>query len=97
MYIGIAGAVLALDEATGAELWSVELKGSDFVNVALAGGNLYATARGEIYCLDAASGEIRWHNTLSGYGWGLISIATAGGSQAVLGREHQRRNEAANR
>jgi outer membrane protein assembly factor BamB len=92
LYIGIKGAVLALDRATGAEVWISELKGSDFVNVAIVDGDVYAATKGELFCLDAATGATRWHNPLRGYGWGLISIATAGG-QTVLLREKQRQDE----
>ena len=42
IYIGIAGTVVALDRATGAEVWRSDLKGNDFVNVALQDGDLYA-------------------------------------------------------
>jgi outer membrane protein assembly factor BamB len=94
LYIGIKGAVLALDRAKGAEVWICELKRSDFVNVAVVDGDLYAATKGELFCLDAVTGATRWHNPLKGYGWGLISIATAGG-QTVLMREKQRRDEEA--
>jgi hypothetical protein len=35
IYIGIAGTVVALDRATRTEVWRSDLKGNDFVNVAL--------------------------------------------------------------
>jgi hypothetical protein len=92
LYIGIKGAVLALDRTTGAEVWSCKLKGSDFVNVAVVDGDLYAATKGELFCLDARTGATRWQNPLSGYGWGLISIAAAGGQTVVL-REKQRLDE----
>jgi len=95
LYIGIKGAVLALDRASGAEVWVCELKGSDFVNVAILDGDLYAATKGELFCLDADTGATRWHNPLKGYGLGLISMATAGGGQTVLMREKQRRDEEA--
>jgi outer membrane protein assembly factor BamB len=94
LFIGIKGSAIALDRATGEVAWSTPLKGSDFVNVALLDGDLYATARGEVYCLDPATGRVRWTNPLTGYGWGLISIATAAG-QAALMREKQKKDEAA--
>ena len=31
LFVGIRGAVLALDKASGASVWVTELKGSDFV------------------------------------------------------------------
>lgn len=95
LFIGVKGTAMALDRATGQTVWTAPLKGSDFVNVAMEGGDLYATTKGEIYCLDPATGQARWHNALPGYGRGLISIASAGGGQSVLFREKQRRDEEA--
>jgi outer membrane protein assembly factor BamB len=93
IHIGISGTVLALDRATGAEVWRQKFKGSEFVNVVLEDGALYAAARGELFCLDPATGTVRWKNALTGLGWGLISIASAPGSQAVLMREKKKREE----
>jgi len=78
VYLGIRGSVVAMDGATGRELWARALKGSDFVNVVLDGDNLYAAAHGEISCLDPRTGAIRWHNPLKGRGWGLVSVAAEG-------------------
>jgi outer membrane protein assembly factor BamB len=52
IFIGIKGTVVALDRATGSEVWRSELKGKDFVNVVLQDGDLYATTKGEVFCLD---------------------------------------------
>jgi outer membrane protein assembly factor BamB len=93
LFIGIKGSVLALDRATGQQVWSVQLKGGDFVNVAVLDGELFASARGEIFSLDPATGQVRWRNPLKGLGLGLISIATSGGGQTALLREKQRRDE----
>ncbi|HEV3199168.1 MAG TPA: PQQ-binding-like beta-propeller repeat protein [Bryobacteraceae bacterium] len=94
VFIGIKGTVVALDRATGQEVWRTTLKG-DFVNVVLQDGDLYATAVGELFCLDPASGAIRWHNGLKGMGRGLITIATAGNQQIPVMREKQQQDEAA--
>jgi outer membrane protein assembly factor BamB len=94
VFIGIKGTVIALDRATGEEVWRTALKG-DFVNVVLQDGDLYATASGELFCLDPASGGIRWHNGLKGLGRGLVTIATSGNQQALVMREKQQQDEAA--
>ena len=91
IYLGVKGCAMALDSATGLQLWSTTLKGSDFVNVALDGGNLYAATRGEIFCLDPKSGSILWHNPLKGYGWGLVSIAGEGMAQNSLALTEEKR------
>jgi len=95
IFIGICGTVLALDRATGAEVWRSNLKGADFVNVVLQDGDLFATAKGELYCLDTVTGRIRWKNSLKGLGRDLISIATSTGQQSVLARDKKNRDDAA--
>jgi outer membrane protein assembly factor BamB len=97
IFIGIHGDVLALDRATGQQIWRTELKGSDFVNVTLDGDRVIAATKGEVFCLDAATGQLLWHNELPGSGWGLVTIATASGSSGATPplREKQRRDEAA--
>jgi outer membrane protein assembly factor BamB len=94
LFAGINGHVIALDRATGAEVWRTKLKG-DFVNVVLEDGALYATAKGEMYCLDPATGTVRWNNALSGLGWGLITIAGSGGSQSLVVTQKKRLDEQA--
>jgi outer membrane protein assembly factor BamB len=93
LYIGICGSVLALDRTTGNELWRTDLKGADFVNVAFHDGDLFATAKGVLFCLDPATGSIRWKNSLKGLGHGLITIATPAGQQTVLAREKRKRDD----
>jgi outer membrane protein assembly factor BamB len=90
--IGIGGHVLALDRATGQEVWRTKLKGSDFVNVVVDGREVFATSRGQLYCLDSSTGTVSWQNELKGLGWGLVSIA---GSGAVTSAEAERRRRAA--
>jgi hypothetical protein len=91
IFIGIYGYALALDRATGEEVWRTSLKGSDFVTVALAGRDLLAASRGRLYCLEAASGIVRWQNDLKGLGWGLVAIA---GTDVSAIAEFERRREA---
>ncbi|HYW42100.1 MAG TPA: PQQ-binding-like beta-propeller repeat protein [Bryobacteraceae bacterium] len=93
-FIGIAGTVVALDRSTGSELWRSKL-GGDFVNVTLQDGDLYAAAKGELFCLDPATGNVRWQNPLKGLGRSLITIAAEGGQQSVVMREKKQRDEAA--
>jgi len=94
IYLGVKGSVVAIDSATGQSIWTTSLKGSEFVSVVLDGPNLFATTRGEIFCLDPQGGGIRWHNPLKGYGLGLITIAGEGIAQnAALGAEKMRRDQ----
>ena len=95
VFVGIKGTALALDRATGREIWRTELKGSDFVNMVLDGNELFATTRGEVFCLDPATGRIRWNNPLKGLGWGLITIATPEASAVAAMAQYRRQQEAA--
>ena len=65
------------------------------VNVVLDGNQLYATAKGEIFCLSTKTGEPLWQNNLTGMGLGLISIATPSGSQVLSAQEIRQRQAAA--
>ena len=80
VYIGIKGRVLALSRATGEIVWSTDLDAgflnTGFVHVVVDGNDVFATTQGEVSCLDAVTGQIRWQNPLRGYGMGIASIAT---------------------
>ena len=92
LVVGIKGTVVAIDRGTGKTLWSTELKGSDFVNLALEGSDVFASSKGRLYRLDAATGEILWCNELPGLGWGIVTIA---GAAQAPGAEEKRRRDAA--
>jgi len=94
LFIGIRGTVLAIDRTTGKEVWTSSLKGGDFVNVALDGGQLFAASKGRLYNLDPTTGRILWENGLAGMGWGLVSIAQAGNGN-LMAMEEKRRQAAA--
>jgi outer membrane protein assembly factor BamB len=98
IFIGIKGSVVALNRATGQQEWATRLKGSDFVNVVLQDGAVLASCCGEIFCLDALTGILMWHNPLKGFGTGLATIATEhnpGDGNASVMAEKRRRDEAA--
>lgn len=80
LYIGIGGHVVALDPGSGSELWRTKLKSSPFVTVVAQGDVVLAGAAGELFCLDAATGSIRWHNPLKGLGTGVVSFGNATGA-----------------
>jgi outer membrane protein assembly factor BamB len=91
IFVGIKGAVLAIDRDSGTSLWQTELKGSDFVSVTLQEGDLFAASRGRVYRLDPSSGAILWVNDLEGLGWGIVSIA---GTSQTDGAAEKRRRDA---
>jgi outer membrane protein assembly factor BamB len=87
LFVGINGNVLAIDHASGEEVWRVKLKG-DFVNLSFEGDSLFAAAQGELYCLDPSTGHIRWNNPLKGLGWGIVTFGTADNNQAATHHKH---------
>jgi outer membrane protein assembly factor BamB len=98
VFIGIKGSVVALDRATGQQVWATHLKGSDFVNVVVQNGAVLASCYGEIFCLDPLTGDALWHNPLKGFGRGLATIAmehNPGNGNASVLAEKQRRDAAA--
>ena len=99
IYLGIKGSVVAVDSASGQQLWATPLKGCDFVNVVLDGDNLYAATRGEIFCLDPKTGAGRWHNPLKGFGMGFVSVTAEGVASnnlpALAAEKHRRDQQAA--
>jgi outer membrane protein assembly factor BamB len=99
VFIGIKGSVVALNRATGQQVWTTHLKGSDFVNILLQDGAVLASCYGEIFCLDPLTGIRMWHNPLKGFGTGLATIATdynpASVNAPLLAEKHRRDQEAA--
>jgi hypothetical protein len=97
LFIGIRGSVVALDRATGKQVWATRLKSWEFVNVVVQDDRVLACTHGEIFCLDALTGNALWHNGLKGFGTGLATIATdlnqASANAGVLS-EKRRRDEA---
>lgn len=99
LFVGIKGSVVALNRSTGQQVWATHVAGMDFVNVVVDGDKIFATAQGEIFCLDPLTGAGLWHNQLKGLGRGLVTIATADTSQyrptPVLAEKRRRDEEAA--
>src|SRR5215218_2138962 len=92
IYVGIKNAVIALDERSGEEVWSAKLSGSDFVTVLWDGEALLAANNGEVWRLKPETGEEIWHNRLTGFGRGLVSLAStrvpqqSSGTDALSGK-----------
>ncbi len=97
VHVGLNGRVLALDRRTGAECWRAALKGSSFVNLFLDGDKLFATTRGEIFCLDALTGRLMWSNPMRGMGYGIATVGFAAGNSvaAVESQQESDRQSAA--
>ena len=91
--IGIRGTVLALDSATGQEVWRTPLKGWQFTNLAREGDRIFAAAQGQVFCLDALNGQILWSNGLRGFGYGIVTFAAVNQTPAAAQQQH---NDASN-
>lgn len=91
VFVGTRGTVLAVDRSSGETVWATDLKGSDFVDVMLVDGDLFAASKGRLYRLDPAGGAILWCNDLPGMGWNIVSIA---GSHSAGVAEKLKRDQA---
>ena len=83
MYLGVGGHVVAIDAATGEEIWRTRLKSSTFTTVWSDGKRVYAGAQGEVFCVDAAAGNVLWHNPLKGLGRGIVAFPGSGPEAAA--------------
>jgi outer membrane protein assembly factor BamB len=93
--IGVGGHVVAIEVASGTELWRRKLKGSDIVTIGHVGDRILAGAGGELFCLEENSGEILWRNKLKGLGLGLVAFGSGGETAGAARIIEQRRAAAA--
>ncbi|MCG3134090.1 MAG: hypothetical protein HMLKMBBP_01376 [Planctomycetes bacterium] len=78
LLVGVAPRVMALRRDDGSLVWERKLKTMSTVVSVLQDGELaYAGTAGEVWCLDALSGDVIWHNKLVGYGTGYVTMAGA--------------------
>lgn len=82
LFIGSNGQVAAIDMVTGEVRWQTKLQSGMFcatggadVSVIVRGGFVFAGSQGHLFCLDAESGGVIWHNELSGMGYNDVSLA----------------------
>ena len=87
LYLGIGGYAVAVNRLTGEEIWRRKLKNQTYVTIYSDGESVYAGCSGELFCLDPATGEIRWHNKLPRLGQGLICLSGANDSLLSGGAE----------
>ncbi len=92
LIIGTNGLVACVDPTTGSLRWKTELTTGSVissnarkdVSVLLRGSIVFAGCSGHLYCIDAESGAILWHNPLQGFGHNDISLAMDGVSVQFL-------------
>jgi len=74
LFLGVGGHVVAIDPATGDEIWRTRLKSTTVTTVWSDGKRVYGGAQGELFGLDAATGNLLWHNKLKGLGMGIVAF-----------------------
>jgi outer membrane protein assembly factor BamB len=101
VYVGVNRQVLALDRQTGTVIWKtafprrfLSLSSDSFVNVLFERGSVFAHADGKLYCLDAATGHVKWENSLKGCGHGIATLATATSSTTNLAAINRKKQDA---
>ena len=82
--VGQAGIVTALDGGTGRTIWQKDLgaiegcsgcRGQEVAIHLFRAHALLAACAGNLFCLDASSGNVKWHRDLRSRGNGGTSIA----------------------
>jgi outer membrane protein assembly factor BamB len=94
VFLGVGSHAVALDAATGTEVWRTKVKSSGFVTIHTDGRQLYVGSGGEVWCLDPVTGAVRWHNKLPRLGMGIVSFQ-GGSVAAVAARQAAARHAAA--
>lgn len=95
VFVGIKGSVAAMRSTSGAETWRTHLQGSDLVLVVREPDDVYASTRGEVFRLDAQSGDIRWNSGLPKLGRGTCIFASSAHGQSLAAKKLQDEQAAA--
>ena len=80
IFVGLNGRVAALESSTGEIVWEWRSPKGGYVNLLVERNIVIAGVNGYIYGLDPRNGDQLWFNELKGYGLGVTSLATLGGS-----------------
>ncbi|MEZ6037661.1 MAG: PQQ-binding-like beta-propeller repeat protein [Planctomycetota bacterium] len=98
VFVGFNSRAAALHRESGEIVWKWKSpQGSGAVALMLDGDRVIAAVKGYTYCLDAATGNELWRNTMSGFGTGITcmtsfrSSSMASSMLAQLEEEEQRR------
>jgi hypothetical protein len=98
VFVAFNKRVCALNRDTGELVWSWKSpEGSGYVVLLYDSDRLIASVQGYTYCLDPATGEQMWSNSLKGMGLGVpclasISGVSSTGVQAMAAIEAQQRH-----
>ena len=81
VFAGFNSRVAALDKRSGDIVWDWKAPtGHGYVSLLLDGEQLFVSVNGYQYCLDPRTGGELWMNKMSGFGFGVTSLATTRGA-----------------
>ena len=85
LYVGTGRFVVAVDPASGEEVWRTKIPSpyGTIVTLLLAKDRVYVGHAGSVYCLDARSGGILWKNGLPKTGYGAVLLTMEGADCSV--------------
>jgi outer membrane protein assembly factor BamB len=92
LFVGIKSYVIAMDRASGAEVWRTQLpakyrNSAMLVTVLFDGEGLYASIAGEVFALNPKTGELLWHEPFKGLGTGFVTMTSELGIGATASRD----------
>jgi outer membrane protein assembly factor BamB len=77
VFVALNRRVIALDRDSGELVWHWPApKWGGYITLLPDRDRLFVSAGGYMYCLDAATGQQRWRNPLTGFGVGVAGLAT---------------------
>lgn len=81
LFVGIKNSVVALHKKSGEIAWTTKLPRNGMVVTVLhEDAFVYASSGGEVACLNAATGEMVWHQPLKGMGTSYTTLALGSAS-----------------
>lgn len=88
LFVGIKSFVVAVDRASGAEVWRTQLpakyrSSAMLLSVLYDGEGLFASIAGEVFALNPKTGELLWHEPFKGLGTGFVTMTSELGVSAT--------------
>lgn len=88
LFVGIKSFVIAVDRASGAEVWRTQLpakyrSSAMLLSVLYDGDGLFASVAGEVFALNPKTGELLWHEPFKGLGTGFVTMSSELGVNAT--------------
>jgi outer membrane protein assembly factor BamB len=81
IFTGFNKRVAALDRHTGQIVWQwTAHTGTSYTSLLLDDDRLIVSVHGYMYALDALTGRQLWFNEMSGFGYGVASLASVNGT-----------------